>query len=91
MFSFLWNQKWFFYGIAVKNLLKYLYFKSVSCQASVTFGLSCLWFWVYGLWFCHVTSSLLCAAHMYAVLILIFLSRLVLVGWDLLLMLCLLL
>ncbi len=22
----LWNQKWFFYGIAVKNLLKHLHF-----------------------------------------------------------------
>ncbi len=22
----LWNQKWLFYGIAVKNLLKHLYF-----------------------------------------------------------------
>ncbi len=23
----LWNQKWFFYGIAVKKLLKHLYFE----------------------------------------------------------------
>ncbi len=26
----LWNQKWFFYGIAVKNLLSTFIFKSVS-------------------------------------------------------------
>ncbi len=28
----LWNQKWLFYGIAVKNLLSTFIFKSVSIQ-----------------------------------------------------------
>ncbi len=28
----LWNQKWFFYGIAVKNLLSTFIFKSVQQQ-----------------------------------------------------------